>query len=62
MDVLRDPNVRGYVIGATNVLFKQKKNLADILVEVRILGCQCAIIHEYGTETVILIPILGGHG
>lgn len=34
MDVLLDPNVRGYVIGATNILFKQKKHLADILVEV----------------------------
>lgn len=34
MDVLLDRNVRGYVLGATNVLFKQKKNLADILVEV----------------------------
>ncbi len=34
MDVLLDPNVRGYVIGATNVLFKQKKHLADVLVEV----------------------------
>jgi hypothetical protein len=27
--------VRGYVVGATNVLFKQKKQLADVLVEVR---------------------------
>lgn len=34
MDVLRDANVRGYVIGATNILFKQKKNLADVLIEV----------------------------
>lgn len=37
MDVLLDPNVRGYFIGATNVLFKQKKHLADILVEVSIM-------------------------
>ncbi|KAL1137878.1 hypothetical protein AAG570_009574 [Ranatra chinensis] len=34
MDVLTDQNINGYVIGATNVLFKQKKNLADIVVEV----------------------------
>jgi hypothetical protein len=27
--------VRGYLVGATNVLFKQKKQLADVLVEVR---------------------------
>ena len=41
MDVLLDPNVRGYMIGATNVLFKQKKNIADILVEV-IESCRSA--------------------
>lgn len=34
MELLTDPNVRGYVVGATNVLFKQKKNIAEILVEV----------------------------
>lgn len=33
MDVLTDKNIRGYVLGATNVLFKQKKNLADVVVE-----------------------------
>ncbi|XP_054285601.1 late secretory pathway protein AVL9 homolog [Macrosteles quadrilineatus] len=34
MDVLMDQNVRGYFVGATNVLFKQKKKLAEVLVEV----------------------------
>jgi len=34
MDILTDPSVRGYVIGASNILFKQKKNLADVIVEV----------------------------
>lgn len=34
MDLLTDANVRGYVIGATNVLFKQKKHLTDVLIEV----------------------------
>lgn len=34
MDVLSDPNVRGYVVGATNVLFKQKKRIAEVFVEV----------------------------
>ncbi|XP_014241990.1 late secretory pathway protein AVL9 homolog [Cimex lectularius] len=33
MDVLTDPNIRGYLLGATNVLFKQKKNLADVVIE-----------------------------
>lgn len=35
MDILTDQNVRGYVIGASNILFKQKKNLADVIVEVK---------------------------
>lgn len=34
MDILTDPNVRGYVIGASNILFKQKKNLTDVIVEI----------------------------
>ncbi|XP_014218244.1 late secretory pathway protein AVL9 homolog isoform X2 [Copidosoma floridanum] len=34
LDLLSDVNVRGYVVGATNVLFKQKKQLIDVLVEV----------------------------
>ncbi|XP_035721501.1 late secretory pathway protein AVL9 homolog [Vespa mandarinia] len=34
LDLLGDINVRGYVVGATNVLFKQKKQLIDVLVEV----------------------------
>jgi len=33
MEVLNDPNIRGYVIGATNVLFKQKKSLFDAVIE-----------------------------
>lgn len=34
LDLLNDMNVRGYIVGATNVLFKQKKQLADVLVEI----------------------------
>jgi len=34
MEILNDPNIRGYVIGATNVLFKQKKSLFDVVIEV----------------------------
>lgn len=33
LDLLIDVNVRGYIIGATNVLFKQKRQLYDILVD-----------------------------
>lgn len=36
LDLLGDVNVRGYIVGATNVLFKQKKQLIDVLVEVSI--------------------------
>lgn len=34
MDLLSDVNVRGYVTGATNVLFKQKRQLYDILIDI----------------------------
>ncbi|XP_055389654.1 late secretory pathway protein AVL9 homolog [Condylostylus longicornis] len=33
MDLLTDPSVLSYVIGTSNVLFQQKKNLADIQVD-----------------------------
>lgn len=34
MDLLTDPSVVGYCIGTSNILFQQKRNLADILVDV----------------------------
>lgn len=34
LDVLSDVNVRGFLVGATNILFKQKKQLFDVVVEV----------------------------
>ncbi|XP_071446347.1 late secretory pathway protein AVL9 homolog [Hetaerina americana] len=34
LDLLSDVKVRGYVIGATNVLFKQKKQVADVIIEI----------------------------
>lgn len=34
MDLLSDPSVLSYVIGTSNVLFQQKRNLADIQVDV----------------------------
>lgn len=33
-DLLEDINVRGFVIGATNILFKQRKHLTDVVVEI----------------------------
>lgn len=33
-DLLNDVNVRGFVIGATNFLFKQKRHLTDIVIEI----------------------------
>lgn len=33
LDLIADKSVRGFVIGATNVLFKQKRHLADVLVD-----------------------------
>lgn len=34
MDLLSDPSVLSYVIGTSNVLFQQKRQLADVLVDV----------------------------
>jgi hypothetical protein len=34
MDLLSDPAVNGFVIGASNVLFQQKKQLTDVLIDV----------------------------
>lgn len=33
MDLLTDPSVIGYFIGTSNILFQQKRNLADILID-----------------------------
>lgn len=34
MDILSDPNVIGYIAGTSNILFQQKKQLADVLIDV----------------------------
>ncbi|XP_062537439.1 late secretory pathway protein AVL9 homolog [Armigeres subalbatus] len=34
MDLLTDPAVKGYIIGASNVLFQQKRQLADVMIDV----------------------------
>lgn len=34
-DILQDANVRGFAVGATNVLFKQKRHLLDAVIQVR---------------------------
>ena len=36
LDLMTDVNVRGFVIGATNFLFRQKRHLTDIVIEVRV--------------------------
>uniref|UniRef100_A0A1Q3FWU8 UDENN domain-containing protein n=1 Tax=Culex tarsalis TaxID=7177 RepID=A0A1Q3FWU8_CULTA len=45
MDLLTDPSVKGYIIGASNVLFQQKRNLADVMVDV-----ENAVIDVYDLE------------
>jgi len=35
LDLLTDVRVKGFLIGTTNVLFKQKKDLVDVIVEVK---------------------------
>ena len=34
LDILTQPSIHGYVIGATNALFKAKKDLSDVLIDV----------------------------
>ena len=34
IDTLSQPCVRGYMIGATNMLFKQKKGVAEVIVDI----------------------------
>ncbi len=34
IDLLSSENVRGFLVGATNMLFKQKRNLSDVIVQV----------------------------
>lgn len=41
MDLLSDVNVRGYIVGATNILFKQKRQLYDILVDIDAGRIEC---------------------
>lgn len=41
MDLLNDVNVRGYVVGATNVLFKQKRQLYDVLIDIESMRIEC---------------------
>jgi hypothetical protein len=34
LDIIQKKNVRGFVVGATNILFKQKTNLTDVVISV----------------------------
>ncbi|XP_054707276.1 LOW QUALITY PROTEIN: late secretory pathway protein AVL9 homolog [Uloborus diversus] len=34
LDILSDLSIRGYIVGATNILFRQKKHLFDVIIEV----------------------------
>ena len=34
LDILMQPSIHGYTIGATNALFKAKSGLADVLIEI----------------------------
>lgn len=53
MDLLTDDNVRGYIVGATNILFKQKKRIAEVLVEVSTVNKKLCV-HSQIVKLVIL--------
>ena len=40
LDILCQPSVHGYMIGATNILFKQKKGIAEVVVEIESEKCE----------------------
>lgn len=42
LDILSDPAVHGFVVGASNVLFKQKRQLFDVLVELNEMRIETA--------------------
>lgn len=42
LDLLSDPAVQGFVVGASNVLFKQKRQLFDVLVELNEMRIETA--------------------
>lgn len=42
LDLLTDPAVKGFVVGASNVLFKQKRQLFDVLVELNEMRIETA--------------------
>lgn len=42
LDLLSDPAVKGFVVGASNVLFKQKRQLFDVLVELNEMRIETA--------------------
>ncbi|KFB37255.1 AGAP000251-PA-like protein [Anopheles sinensis] len=46
MDLLSDPAVKGYIVGASNVLFQHKRQLADVMIDV-----EAAIIDVLDLET-----------
>lgn len=54
LDLLSDPAVEGFVVGASNVLFKQKRQLFDILVELnemRIETCDMVLRRQLTLST-----------
>jgi len=59
LDLLGDVNVRGYVVGATNVLFKQKKQLIDVLIEVNINIRYVLIDNKHGLLHKIVLRAKG---
>nr|CAH7757011.1 unnamed protein product [Callosobruchus chinensis] len=45
LDLLSDVNVRSYVVGTTNILFKQKRQLYDVLVDIDSNRIECPDIN-----------------
>ncbi|KAL3831475.1 hypothetical protein ACJMK2_023218 [Sinanodonta woodiana] len=46
-DLLSDINVRSFVIGATNILFKQKRHLTDVVIDVH-----AKLVEDFGVQFI----------
>lgn len=66
LDTLSQPCIRGYIIGATNALFKQKQGLAEVLVDVEkdkvdILDPELKKALHLSTEDLRFIDFISKH-
>lgn len=58
-DLLQDVSVRCFVVGASNVLFKHKRQILDVIVEVGLFDCSRNKLEERFSPLVIGTDLKG---